>query len=253
MKINFILILSLFMFSCGSYSYLPTKQNVMVFAEKGDAILSGTKGLFFKQDNVSIGYAFTENMGVYSTFNKFDISEFGNSSNFIKDFIWDNELVLFKKRKNGVYTAVNLGQGFGNLNLGNPYYKLALNRQFILPTLAYNFSDNTYICLSSRFTRLGYKFTSLIGNGDLYDTTMSQRYFNVQNLISHDHYLIEPALTYGFIFDFIKLEFQYSQIINSKSLKFSFLENNLSTTLSINFNKFIKGKNAKVEKLRWSL
>lgn len=248
-----LLLLPLWMQSCGHYSYLPTKQNVMVFEEKGDAVLSANKGLFYQQTGVSAGYAFSDHLGVYSTFNKFNISEFGESSNLIKDFIWDNELVLFEKHKNGVYTAVNLGLGFGGLNVGNSYYRLVLNRQFVQPTLGYNFSNNTFIALSSRFTRLGYNFKSFVGSGDPYDVSMSQDYFNVKDLVTQDHYLFEPALTTGFSFDFIKLELQYIQVVASRKNNFYYLEDNLSTTLSINFNKFFPGKKAKVKTLRWSL
>jgi hypothetical protein len=239
--------------SCGTYFYLPTKQTVMVFEEKGDAVLSGNKGLFFLQSGISAGYAFTDHLGVYSSFNKFDISEFGESDRFIKDYIWDNELILYRKQKGGIYTALNLGLGVGELGLGNSYYKLGLNRQFIQPTLGYNFSNKTYITLSSRLTRLGYNFNSFVDSNNAYDVSMSKLFFNVNDLLGQDHYIFEPALTSGYTFDFIKLEFQYLQILKSDKRKFSLLEGNLSTTLSINFNKFFKGKNAKAEKLRWSL
>ena len=41
-----IIAIGLLFASCDSYVYLPTKQNVMIFKEKGDIIVSGNVGLY---------------------------------------------------------------------------------------------------------------------------------------------------------------------------------------------------------------
>ena len=79
----------------------------MVFEKKGDAVLSVNSGMY-NGAGIEAGYAITDNFGIYSSLNSFDITNRGSSNGFGNDYIWDNEILYFKKYVTGVYTGLNL-------------------------------------------------------------------------------------------------------------------------------------------------
>ena len=238
-----IVILAFLFPACTPYYYLPTKQNVMVFEKKGDVILSANLG-FNDFAGLEGGYAITDNIGLYSSFNAFDISNTAANSQNLSDFIWDNEIVLFKKYNSGLYTGVNIGVGFGELDANNPYYVLGLNRQFVQPVLGYTFDKRFDFAISSRLTRLNYSIKSLIDISSEYDKFMFNSYFDVNELSKSSYFFIEPALTFGLNYEFLKVKFQYSLAHELFSKNLSYISNNLTTTVSFNLNKiFIIKKN----------
>lgn len=245
------LFLILFFTSCQPKYYLPTKQNVMVFKEKGDAILS----ISMTTNNgtgIEAGYAFTDNIGVYTSLNNFDITYGGNSNGFGNDYSWDNEIMYFNKDNSGLYTGVNVGVGFGKLNQNNPYYKLDLTRQFIQPTLGVTMLEYVDLAFSMRVSHLNYSLKPLMKLDSDYDVTMFNQYFNLNDLAYKNYFFIEPAITLGFNFKFCKLQFQYAGAIDTKREDFSYIQQNLITSLSFNINKLFFNKKSKTEKLRWT-
>ena len=229
--------------SCDSYVYLPTKQNVMIFKEKGDIIVSGNAGLY---DGLGLegGYAFTDNIGLYSSFNRFKISNFASSKYLAKDFIWDNELVLYKKFNSGLYTAMNIGAGFGSLNANNRYYRLNLNRQFAIPSIGYTLANIFEVAVSTRFTRLAYNVNSKIDLSSDYDKEMFYSYFDLRNL-DKPFFCIEPAITFGLDFKYVKLKAQYTWIEKPQYNELNYIQDNLITTISFNIDKiFFEHKNS---------
>jgi hypothetical protein len=239
MKINYLLIslfLMLVVTSCQPYYYLPTKQNVMVFDKKGDVMLAVNGGMY-NGSGIEAGYAITNNIGVYSSLNSFDITHRGNNNGFGNDYIWDNELLLFKKYNTGLYTGLNLGIGFGKLDQDNPYYTLGLNRQFIQPALGISKFGFFEVAFSMRFTHLTYTLKPYMSLESDYDKSMFNQYFSFQDLVNADHYFIEPALTMGFRYKFCKLQFQYVGVVNTKPRENFYLKENLITALSINLNE----------------
>lgn len=253
MKIyHFILILlSILITSCNPYYYLPTKQNVMVFEKKGDIIVSGNLGLGHEQMGIEAGYSFTDNIGVYSSFYGFNISNYGNSSHLIKDFIWDNELIIYKKFDYGLYTGVNFGLGLGKINSGNPYYDLGLSRQFIQPSLGLTISHFDF-AFSTRITRLGYTLKSTMSNMTDYDNEMFQNYFDFKGIDKEYHYFVEPAFTFGLNYEVFKLYFQYTKAFKSGKEADFYIPDNLTTTVSFNIEKIFFDRLNKTKKLKWT-
>lgn len=252
MKFNFPVLgfISAIMISCSPNYYLPTKQNVMVFEKKGDIIVSGNLGLGHGQKGVEAGYAFTNNIGLYSSFNGFDISNNGNSAHLINDFIWDNELIVFKTL-NRVYASVNLGVGLGKINVNNPYYDLGLSRQFVQPTLGITFSHFDF-AFSTRFTRLGYKLKPLISNMTDYDYYMFNNYFDFLEIDKQNYYFVEPAFTCGISYEYFKLHFQYTMANKSGKDAYFYISENLTTSISLNIDKIFFKKADNTKKLRWT-
>ena len=239
MKYNYLsicLLLSLVITSCQSYYYLPTKQNVMVFEKKGDAVLSVNSGMY-NGAGIEAGYAITDNLGIYSSLNSFDITNRGSNNGFGNDYIWDNEILYFKKYVTGVYTGLNVGAGFGQLNQNNPYYNLGLNRQFIQPSVGISRFGFLELTFSMRFTHLDYSLKPLMSIESDYDRKMFYQYFNFQGLLNSDYYFIEPAISMGFSYKFIKLQFQYVGAFKTKPEADFYLRRNLITSLSFNLNK----------------
>jgi len=248
----FSILIFIVLYGCGPKYYLPTKQNVMIFEEKGDAIVTaniGTRNTL----GVEAGYAFTNNLGIYSSFNSFSISKYRAADDgLIKDFIWDNELVFYKKFENNLYTGLNLGYGIGKLNNNNPYYDLSLQRQFIQPSIGITVVENYQLIFSMRATRLDYDLRQHYNNQ--YDNEMGIQYFMFDDFTRYKNfYFIEPALTLGVSFEFVNLKFQGSflrEIINSSYI-YSF--GTLSTSVSLNLNKLFFNPQDKTKKLKWKL
>jgi hypothetical protein len=225
----------------------------MVFKQKGDAIITGNLGLFYHQSGLEAGYSFTDNLGFYSSFNKFDISHYGSTHQFIKDYIWDNELIVYKNFDFGLHTAINTGVGIGGLNEGNPYYNLTLHRQFVQPSIGFNCMNVIEFCFSTRFSRLNYKLQSTIDNMTTYDQKMFDSYFDFGSLNKENHYFIEPAFTMGLNFDFISLKCQYTISNELGTDSYSYIPENLSTSVSFNLDRIFFNKSNKTKKLRWTL
>jgi len=208
----------------------------MVFEKKGDAVLSVNSGMY-NGAGIEAGYAITDNLGIYTSLNSFDITNRGSNNGFGNDYIWDNEILYFKKYVTGVYTGLNVGAGFGQLNQNNPYYNLGLNRQFIQPSVGISRFGFLELTFSMRFTHLDYSLKPLMSIESDYDRKMFYQYFNFQGLLNSDYYFIEPAISMGFSYKFIKLQFQYVGAFKTKPEADFYLRRNLITSLSFNLNK----------------
>ena len=122
--------------SCETIYYVPTHQNVLKFKEKGDAHLAIGVDENFKYSTV--GYAITKNVAILSEFKS--ISDNGSSTERHRNrtFLWDNELIVYKKYPNYFIPAVNFGYGYGQINRNSQDYKLDVNRQFIQPSIDFS-------------------------------------------------------------------------------------------------------------------
>ena len=230
--------------SCQTYYYIPTKQNVMVFEKKGDAVLSVSSGNY-NGAGIEAGYAVTNNLGIYSSLNSFDITDRGSrgsGNGFGNDYIWDNEIMYFKKYPTGIYTGLNLGVGIGQLNQNNPYCILGMNRQFIQPSVGMFKFGFFEMALSMRLTHLSYNLKPLMSLESDYDRSMFNQYFDFQGLLKSDYYFIEPALSMGFAYEFLKLQFQLVKAYSTKHVENFYVQENLITSLSINFSKLFYNK-----------
>lgn len=242
------------LYGCSPNYYLPTKQNVMIFEEKGDAIVTANLGSS-NTVGVEAGYAFTDNLGVYSSFNSFSISKYRTEDDcLIKDFIWDNELVYFKKFKNNLYTGLNLGYGIGKLNNNNSYYDLSLQRQFIQPSVGITIFDNFQMALSMRATRLEYDISLLQPYSNQYDLDMAANYFMFEDIIHNKNfYFLEPALNFGWAFEFFSVKFQYTFLKEIMGTNHFYLSGSCSASIGLNLNKLFFNPYDKTKKLKWRL
>jgi hypothetical protein len=213
----------------------------MVFEKKGDAVLA-VSSASYNGSGIEAGYAITNNIGLYSSLNNFDITYRGRNGGFGNDYIWDNELMYFNKYSSGLYTGMNLGIGFGQLNQDNPYYNLGLNRQFIQPSVGISKFGFFEMAVSMRITHLSYSLKPLMSLESDYDKTMFNQYFNFQGLLNSDYYFIEPALTMGFTYKYLKLRFQYVNAYKTKPEADFYIRDNLITSLSIDLTKLFDKK-----------
>lgn len=237
-KIISPVIISCFMTACNPAYYLPTKQNVQVFDKKGDIVVSGNLG-FYGTMGVDAGYSFSDHAGVYSSFKGFNISTYGESEKkAIRDYIWDNELILYSRLKYNFYTACNFGVGFGEFDVNNPYYELKLNRQFVQPSIGVTLFDVIQTSLSTRFTRLDYGLKSYTINETPYDNQILREYFMFGDLDKHDIYFLEPAITFGLDFKKVKTQFQYSGLLNIGSGTIRNWDQNLFLSVTFNISEF---------------
>lgn len=227
--------------SCEPYYYLPTKQNVMVFEKKGDAVLAVSSGNY-SGSGIEGGYAITNNIGLYTSLNTFNITNRDRNAGFGNDYIWDNEVMYFNKYSSGLYTGLNVGVGVGQLNQDNVYYNLGLNRQFIQPSVGYSGYPFFEIAFSLRFSHLNYSLKPLMNLESDYDRNMFNQYFNFNGLLSSDYYFIEPALTMGVTYKFLKLQFQYVNAYKTNHEADFYIRKNFITSLSINLSKCFKHK-----------
>jgi hypothetical protein len=245
--------------ACSPYYYLPTKQNVNTFEKKGDLFAGLNAGYIDGQLGAEAGYAITDYLGVYSTFNRMDISYYGNVNQFAKDYFWDNELIFFKnfqfknKFNFSINTAINLGAGIAGFNVGNPYYKLNLNRQYLQPSIGVTISDRFYWGFSSRFSLLNYKLKYKMNDWDDYDLMIAANYFILYGLNNPTLFFWEPALTWVVKFKYVKWNIQYSLAVPNYTTKIAHIPDNLTTSLVVDISKLFFNHQKSKSKLRWTL
>lgn len=220
--------------SCGPLYYNPVKQNVKIFEKKGDIVASASGQLIFCQLGVDIGYALTDNIGINTSYNRFNISRYGGETNlFVKDFLWDSELIIYKNYKFGLFGAANLGYGRGGFNVCNPYYQLNMDRYFAQPSIGYMLSDHFGIALSTRFSQSIYQVKFFTNEYSESEKQMIHSYFGLTD-IDKSVFFIEPALTFIAKTDLSTWKLQYIQSYDGKPY---YSYENLILSYSLNLSK----------------
>jgi hypothetical protein len=231
-----VVAISCFIFtSCGSYNYYTSNQNVLKFKEKGDVSCQfGTDRYDSKSFN--LGYALTNNIALLTEFQA--IGAF-NTKSKIDNYIWNNELILFKKMDNSFIPAVNFGYSYGQIQRNSDLWSLEMNKFFLQPSIGYSrkYFD---IALSARLSKVDYNFHPT----DLYINILESGneptdYFQIEE---SGFYFFEPAITLGAGFENFKLRYQYiiTNKLNSSELEYT--KNNffITITATFNLNKIIK-------------
>jgi len=208
----------------------------MVFEKKGDAVLA-VNTANYNGAGIEAGYAITDHIGVYSSLNSFDITKREVNNGLGNDYIWDNEIMYFKKYNSGLYSGLNVGAGFGQLNQNNSYYTLGLNRQFIQPSLGISKFGFFEMAFSMRFTHLSYTLKPLMSLETDYDRSIFYQYFDFHGLVNSEYYFVEPAITMGFSYKFCKLQLQYVGAFKTKHEENFYLRENLVASLSFKLNE----------------
>jgi hypothetical protein len=233
--ILFIAISCLIFTSCGSYNYYTANQNVLKFKGKGDVSCQfGTDRYDSKSFN--LGYALTDNIALLTEFQA--IGAF-NTKSKMDNYIWNNELILFKEMDNSFIPAVNFGYSYGQIKRNSDLWSLEMNKFFLQPSIGYSrkYFD---IALSARISKVDYNFHPT----DLYINILETEgkptdYFQIEE---SGFYFFEPAITLGAGFENFKLRYQYiiTNKLNSSELEYT--KNNFFITLTatFNLNKIIK-------------
>jgi len=216
-KIRNIYPLLLFLLtSCGPQYYNPIKQNVKVFEKKGDIVASINAQLVYNQIGIDAGYALTDNIGVNTSYNRFNTSRYGGETNlFVKDFLWDNELIFYKNYKFGLFGAANVGYGRGGFNVSNPYYRLSMDRFYAQPSIGYMLFDHIGIVFSTRFTQSTYNIKMHTGSYSESEKQMIKSYFGLTDF-DKSVFFIEPAVTLIAKNNSSTWKLQYIQSYNGK-------------------------------------
>jgi len=194
--------------SCNNNIYIPNHQPVNLFEKKNELILSSSRS-FGNGIGVELGYSLTNNIGVNSALNTFDISYSGeNNSKLFSDYNWQNELVLFNKFDNNLYIGLNAGYGTAKFSANNPYYNINMKQKYLIPSVGYYFTPKFSMFLSVRRSLLQYQLHPLMSLDTEYDKQMFEQYFSIDNINNHKKYLSEPALTVSYLFQDIRLQAQ---------------------------------------------
>lgn len=238
--------------SCIPNYYSPAKQNVMPFDGKGDVTVSATIGTL-GEIGTDVGWSITDNVGVYSSFNYIDISNFENTHYSPNDFIWDNEVVFYKWIKNHFYAGANVGVGIGKIGMQHPYYDLKLTRQYIQPTFGIKILDPFILAISFRVSRVDFNLKSAYLSNSEYDEELFRRYFFLGDIGTSDFYFFEPAFTWGFNSEFMKYRFQLSLATQLNKSDINYRVGLISASAALNIDKLIFHPYDRTKKLRWKL
>lgn len=244
-KFTLMLLVLITIASCNPYFYMPTKHNVLPFNEKGDIMLAVSAGL---NDNFAVdaGYSITDNIGVTTSFNSLDISASGNSKYLNNDYIWDSELVLYKKINKNMFSGINMGAGWGKYNTYSAYYNYNFNRQYVLPWFVYKSTISsfekisTYVGLSTKFSRVNYGLNPMLDLSSDYDRQMFYNYFELENL-NKERFISEIGFTFGIDFEKIKIQIQNQNVIFPSKQDY-ILPSNLTVSVYFYLNNFFKKK-----------
>lgn len=239
--------------SCTTTYYLPQAQNIVPFEEKKDLHLNLNGSLFNEQLGAGISYAITDNIGVNSSFMRFNTSNYGGDDKFLKDYIITNEFVLYKNWENNFYTALNTGYSFADFNVGNPYYKINLHRFSTQPSVSYFAYKGIGLGLSSRISYLNYN-VNMLQNSTYsdYDRQMFHNYFFTREMSMRNRLIIEPAATLLFHTEFVNMNIQCSIIPDFLNKDLNFVSPiNFSITWSLNIGKLYIFPHDRSGKLRW--
>jgi hypothetical protein len=224
----------------------------MMFEEKGDLVVSaniGTQG----SAGLNAGWAITDNVGVHTSFNRFDISDFEGNRSFLNDYLWDNELIFYRRLPYNYYGAINFGVGTGELGINNPYYYLKLNRQFFQPSIGKNYLGIFTLAVSLRVSKADYYLDTKGLYASEYDMKQFKTYFYMGDVGNSSFYFFEPAVTWGIKTDYMKFHFQLAGANQIIRKNINYRHASLSAYASLNLDKLIFRPYDRTKKLRWRL
>ena len=210
--------LNLLLSSCATYYYAPSEQAVLKFTEKNQFSGSVSKSEA-EGTAINAAYSLTDNIGFNTNYQEYQKNS----------IVFDSELIFYKKINKNFYPAVNLGYSWGDLHKYTGLYNLNLYRFYLQPSVGFS-NDYFDFALSTRFSTVNYNLqikSNRISNNNgtnLYD-------------VGHKRFLfIEPALTAGIGYKFIKLRFQYAEVHQNDNNKLLLYENNIIVSLNFRFN-----------------
>jgi hypothetical protein len=213
----------LLMYSCGSYYYMPTQQQIPLFTEKNELHMTGgIDGQEF--NNFQFSYSLTNSIGLQvNTLFKGGGKEGSNYGSLIEG----GPGYHFNLNKHFIIETF-AGYGNANLNKNNETFHLSFDRFYIYPIFGFQ-SKFVDIAYSIRYNYLTYHFK---GIPPPYSKTQTA-FWEPYNLNNNSYEFLESALTLRLGYKYIKLQGQYNWIVGHDKYNFNYMENNISISLFI--------------------
>lgn len=214
--------------SCTKYYYVPTKHNVLEFKDKGDVVCA--YGIDDSSlESYMVGYSITNSIGFISDFKSYGTNPIrAMRSDSKHDYLWDNELVLYKKIESNYFPAIQIGYGFGKFDRNIPDYFYNLHKISVQPSLGFS-NDFFDFAISNKITRVHYNVIQSseyneYNNGSIYEC------YDLYEL-KKQHYFFEPALIFGVGYKYVKLRLQLLYV--NKLSNSELIYDNKSASLSL--------------------
>lgn len=228
MRKYLILIFSIFlMYSCSTYYYYPTYQDIPTDTKKNE--IRGSSFLSGDNEGFNVGYSISENIGTFLTLNTFNNFDFKNGVQIadIGLYYYDHKSLT----ENGNITySISSAYGYGQDNRNNNF-DLDINRIFIQPSLAFT-SKFVDFGISSRFSYVDYRLYSVdYYSSDLYDVGKRKFFF------------FEPHIFLGLGYKGIKLNYHIANLFKINTSEILYFKDEvgyLSLSLKFDINKLIK-------------
>lgn len=213
------------------YYYIPNKQSVLDFKEKGDVNVSYSNGAE-KTESYSLGYSITDNIALNAQLHTMDESDGKNREN--ESVIFSNEIIFYKKFKN-FYPALNIGYGTGKLYRYVEDFNLRMRTMFLQPSIGYSndYFDIGFSCkISNNYFHL-----------QMFNPNPSVNY-DFQDVGSREFHFYEPAFTFGVGYKNIKLRVQSINTYQFNTSNMNYHKTNVcfSLNLNLNVNKLLSRK-----------
>jgi hypothetical protein len=205
------------------YYYIPNKQSVLDFKEKGDANFSYSIGTQ-KTESLTLGYSLSKNIALNTQLHTMDESDGRNRKN--ETVVFNNEIILYKKFMN-FYPALNIGYGTGKLYKYVEDFDLRMRTMYLQPSIGYSndYFDIGFSCkISNNYFHL-----------QMYNPKPTENY-NFQDVGSREFHFYEPAFTFGVGYKNIKIRFQSINTHQFNSSIMNYYKSNLYLSLNINLN-----------------
>lgn len=195
--------------SCSSYDYIPSQQQVLLFTDENDTHFSF--GISPYTTTFTVGHAFSDNIGFVSSAKVLEsILDFDANN-----FLWDNELVLYKRFAKKLMVAANFGYGMGQYqkyDMYNEPYMTRLSRFYIQPSFGFSLKCFDF-AVSLRLSEANFNVHSQEMRYEYQD----EYYYltpQVREVTNGYALFLEPALTIGTGYDWLKFRMQPTTLLN---------------------------------------
>ena len=201
--------ISFIMFSCETYYYVPTMQNVSLFKEKNE-LHASYGGDEYNLSCFQGSYSITDHVGTHITY---------MSSSDHNDYLLEGGMGYYLRYEKYLAFEAFGGYGHGMVEGYN------MNRLYIQPTMGF-VSDFLDIVFTPRFTKVNYK-----SNIEGYFLQPYPYKNEINNIDKQSYYFFEPGVTIRLGYKYVKLQYQSIQAnkLNSAALKYL----NTNTSLSV--------------------
>ena len=218
---------SIFIFnnSCKTDFYWPSIQNVPLLKEKKE--LMGAVGTGFIDMNIQGAYSITNHIGCQITYND-HYDPF--SSAFSSGQLFEVGLGYYLRHEKYLAFETYGGYGYGQTH-GDNYYNRSVvnfNQIYLQPSIGFT-SDYFDLAFTPKIIKVDYIVKENIVN---HQSTHNDLMLNMDK---QSYYFIEPGITVRAGYKFIKLQFQYVEVLkqNKQDLDYSRINYSFSLFITI--------------------